>query len=234
VPRTPILLFALVLLPSGARAEPRARFADVPGSEAATPATPRVAPHHESWARSSARERVRRALELSQRGDAARALVELTEALRADPSFGEAYLALGSLRERMGDVREAERVYDRAVRLPDVSAEALAGRSRARRAAGREEEAFRDLEASVALRPTPGTLRALADWYVAKKAWPAALVAWRRVLSLVEGRDGAARDEARLRVRALTLLAAESDPVSSGNDGGWVRSALAHMAVRTQ
>ena len=177
---------------------------------------------------------MRRALELAHRGDSELALTEYTEAIRLDPSFGDAYLGLGALREARGDLREAERVYDLGVKLPSSRATALDRRARVRRALGRQDDAFRDLEESVAIEPNRARLRALAEWYVERRTWPAALVAWRRLLSLLGDEPSAERDEARVQVKALSVLAADSDPVISGatHDSGWVRRSLANIAKR--
>ncbi|MFO0569075.1 MAG: hypothetical protein U0263_25675 [Polyangiaceae bacterium] len=48
-------------------------------------------------------------------------------------------------------------------------------------------EAFRDPESSVELEPTRQRLERLVEWYVERRAWPAALVASRRLLALLDG-----------------------------------------------
>jgi tetratricopeptide (TPR) repeat protein len=161
-------------------------------------------------------------------------MAELNEAVRYDPSFGEAYLELGRLREQAKDYAEAERVYELAARLPSVRAAALFGHARVSRALGRDADAFRDLEASVELEPERKRLQLLAEWYVERRAWPAALVAWRRVLASYDGEPGKERENARVRVQALVLLAADADPVIGGAEhhGGWVRRSLARIAKK--
>jgi tetratricopeptide (TPR) repeat protein len=230
-----------LMLPANAGAEPTARFGDAPPASRPTrPARPSAPPSaarpapKEPWVRASAREEVRRAAEHARRGDALVALSEYNAAIRLDPSFGEAYLALGALREAMRDFAEAERVYDEAARIHDSRAAALAGRARARRALGRETEAFRDLEASLELEPDKARMKALAEWYVERRAWPAALSAWRRLYAALGDANSPERDEARLRIRALAVLAADSDPVLAGRSGeaGWVRQAFASIANR--
>ncbi len=230
--RAPVLS-ALLLVTGPALAAPTARFPETVAPEPRPAAVEKAKPPaREPWGRSAARERLRRALEHGGRGDTAQALADLYEATRFDPSFGEAYLALGKLREQTGDLAEAARVYDAASRLPSVRAEALYGRARVAKSLGHDRDAFRDLEASVEIEPSRERLELLAEWYVARRAWPAALVAWRRVLALLDGEPGAARELARLRVRALVLLAADADPVvaGAGHHGGWVRRSLAQMA----
>src|ERR1700722_20974902 len=67
------------------------------------------------------------------------------EALALDPTCEEAYLGLGELRERTGEMREAERVYSVALaHAPQLKA-ALLGRARAERTLGARDEAEQDL-----------------------------------------------------------------------------------------
>jgi hypothetical protein len=68
--------------------------------------------------------------------------------------------------------------------------------------------------------------------YVARGAWPSALSLWRRAAASSRADD---RDrETKLRVRALTVLAAELDPVTAGGGRGysWTRHAFARLAAR--
>ncbi|MCK6538073.1 MAG: hypothetical protein L6Q84_34295 [Polyangiaceae bacterium] len=235
-PRTFVSLFATLLLRSQwAAAAPTAKFPEPASAEPAKPPPQRPATAaKEPWGRAAARERVRRASEHSRRGDAAQAMAELNEALRFDPSFGDAYLELAKLRERAGDLGEAERVYEQAARLPSARAQALFGRARVSKARGQADEAFRALEASVELAPERQSLELLAEWYVQRRAWPAALVAWRRVLSTYDDEPGPERDKVRVRIQALVVLAADADPVVAGaaHSRGWVRRSLARMAKK--
>lgn len=230
-----LLGLALLLSAGTASAAPTARFPETVAPEAReAPRADKPKPAREPWGRAAARERLRRALEHDRRGDTALALAELNEATRYDPSFGEAYVELGRLRERARDLAEAERVYDLAARLPNVRAQALFGHARVVRALGREAEAFRDLEASVELDPGRERLELLTAWYVERRSWPAALVAARRVLATYDGEPGAERERARVRVQALVVLAADADPVVGGAEHhrGWVRRSLAKMAKK--
>lgn len=195
---------------------------------------PSPAPN-ESWARRAARNQIERAEGRLRQGDTSLALVDYNDAVRMDPSFGAAYLGLGSVRELLRDWQEADRVYSIAVRLPDSKAEALARRSNVRRALGRDKDAFLDLETAVSESPDRRWLRILGDWYVERRAWLAALTAWRRFLAEAEREGSSDRDEARLRVRALAVLAGETDPVLSGGDHpSWIRRSLAHIAGRSR
>ncbi len=188
----------------------------------------------EGWARRLAQSHFERALELEQRGDIAQALREYTECIAIDSTLGDAYLRLGALRERMGDAREAELVYSEAVRLGDSRSRALLQRSHLQRAAGRSAQALSDLEAAVALDANREALSELAQQYVEAHAWSAALATVRRLASSAQNSgDQAELEAARLELRALRVLAAETDPsraLPSKHD--WVGRALAHIAQR--
>ncbi|HYQ41372.1 MAG TPA: tetratricopeptide repeat protein [Polyangiaceae bacterium] len=175
-----------------------------------------------------------RALELERRGDIAQALREYTETIAIDSTLGDAYLRLGALRERMGDTREAEVIYAEAIRLGDSRAQALVQRSHLHRAAGRSEAAIADLQAAVELEPQREALQELAQHYVEAHAWPAALATFRRIASSArQSGDSVAAENARLEVRALSVLAAESDPSTAPiKKHDWVGSALRHIARR--
>ena len=188
----------------------------------------------ESWSRRLARSHYQRATELERRGDIAQALREYSETIAIDSTLGDAYLHLGALRELMGDPREAELIYSEAIRLGDSRAQALLQRSHLRRAAGRSQQALSDLEAAVELEPNREALQELARHYVEAHAWPAALATFRRIArsALTDG-ESAAAENARLEVRALRVLAAETDPSTSPvKKHDWVGRSLAHIARR--
>jgi tetratricopeptide (TPR) repeat protein len=190
----------------------------------------------ESWATARAREYVRTAERHERRGDAAYAILAYSEAIGIDGTFGPAYLGLARLREAIGDVSEAERLYAGATRLESVAAEALARRARMRKRLGREQEAFADLEAATRLEPhARERLRELAGWYAERRVWPAALSVWRRLLTEA-ARIGDENElaQARVQVRALSLLAADADPVRAGaqDHPSWVRRSIANIARR--
>ena len=153
---------------------------------------------------------------------------EYTESIAIDSTLGEGYSRLGALRERLGDPREAELVYSEAVRLGDTRARALLDRSHLRRTAGQHALALADLEASVDLEPSRPALAELAQHYVEARAWSAALATFRRIAksAQIEG-DGAGLEVARLEVRALRVLAAETDPSTQhAKKHDWVARAL--------
>jgi tetratricopeptide (TPR) repeat protein len=158
------------------------------------------------------------------------ALRRYTEALQLDPTNGDAYLALGALRMKMGDAREAERVYSVALEHVPALRKALAARARARRAQAKNEEAASDLESFATLEADPTAFRELAGWYGEDNRSPAQLGAWRRVLALA--RDEALVKEARRMVRALQILIAPVDPVAHPVDPDPTRRAIAAIARR--
>ncbi len=175
-----------------------------------------------------------RAEALEARGDIAQALHEYTETIGIDSTLGDAYLKLGALRERMGDAREAELIYTAAVRLTDTRSKALLSRSHLRRAAGLSAQALRDLESAIELDDRPALLEELARDYVELHAWSAALAVFRRIAAhATESGDAPALEAARLEVRALRVLAAETDPsqdLTPKHD--WVSRALRSIARR--
>ena len=197
--------------------------------------TDRAAPTRDtssSWAARAAERWTARGRALEQRGEVPRALVAYTEALRSDPTFGPAYLGLGRLRERLADYAEAERIYARAIHLPSVAAEALARRASIRRARGDRAGALLDLEAAVRQpgRVGPDHLELLARWYIERRNWLAALMLYRRMAGELDDSDPRFA-EVRLKVRALTVLAADLDPVIIGSDHpNWIRRSLASIA----
>ncbi len=233
-------------------AQPVARFAEVPAApprpSAAPPpaAPPRSAPppatgdagpaRNHVWSSALVADLFRRAQEHERRGDAAQAVGDYLDAIRVDPGFGPALLALARLRQAMGDPDEAEKLCARAVRLPRYAADAFALRARLRRERGRIDDALRDLADAADRDPSAARLEALADAYVEQQAWPAALAVWRRILDQREASPGSpGLADARVKVRALSVLAGDADPVASGDASqSWVRRALSRIAERTQ
>lgn len=136
------------------------------------------------------------------------------EALSLDGTCAEAYLGLGALRTRGGDLREAERVYSVALeRVPDLRP-AYAARARVRRALGFRREAVTDLFAGSG--DEVSALRTLATWHGEDGQLPAQLATWRRLAVIAETTaDSALAREARTTVRALVLLVGPADPASA-------------------
>jgi tetratricopeptide (TPR) repeat protein len=156
-----------------------------------------------------------------------------TDALTIDPTNRDAWLGLGGLRVRLGDLLEAERVYSAALaRVPSLHP-ALEGRARARWELGRHVEAEKDLEAYANLVGDVAALRELAKWFGDDGRTPAQLATWRRLLSAATTvGDPAFEAEARRMVRALVIMVDGADPASSPIDPDPARRALAHVARR--
>jgi len=161
------------------------------------------------------------------------ALHRYTDALALDPTCAPCYLGLASLRARLGDAREAERVYSMALEHVPSLGEALLGRARARRAIGWRREAEDDLEGYAAKEADPAALGELASWYGQDGQVPAQLATWRRVRVLAERRgDGPLATRARTMVRALQILVGPADPAASPASPDRTRRAIAAVALR--
>jgi tetratricopeptide (TPR) repeat protein len=155
------------------------------------------------------------------------------EALSIEPTSESAWLGLGALRMKLGDLAECERVYSSALeRVPSLHA-AIEGRARARWALGRHADAEADLDAYATIERRAAALRQLAEWYALDGRTPAQLATWRRLLALaLEQVDPVSEREARLMVRALVVVVDGADPVSSPAAPDATRRALAAIARR--
>ena len=184
-------------------------------------------------ARSSAEELVlqARAHEAAHEEDVA--VRRYMEALAIEPTSESAWLGLGALRMRLGDLAECERVYSSALeRVPSLHA-AIEGRARARWALGRHADAEADLDAYATIERKADALRQLAEWYGLDRRTPAQLATWRRLLALaLEHVDPVSEREARLMVRALVVVVDGADPASSPAGPDATRLALAAIARR--
>jgi tetratricopeptide (TPR) repeat protein len=144
-------------------------------------------------------------------------------------------LELAELRSRLGDFREAERLYSMAVRQRDQAPEAYKARALMRRHQGKRDEALEDLRAAIALRPGDvDSVRELARWYVEQRAWTAALSQYRALVRVLSETGSTPElQQARLQVRALTIMAAETDPVSEGGTSkNWIRKSMSKLAAQ--
>lgn len=166
-------------------------------------------------------------------GRLAEAAAAYTEAVKLDASNGRALLALGRLRVRINDAREAETIFSAATNVSEVAAQAFAERARLRKARGRDGDALLDLESAVALSPEETAWsEELGRWYVARRAWLPALSVYRRLS--VDFRGTEREKEMGLRVRALRVLSGDLDPVARGRaaEYSFVRRALARLAAK--
>jgi hypothetical protein len=222
-PATPAPATAIAAPVTPAVAEPPA----APAAELQSGSAPQA-----GFTRRLALSHLERAEAFEARGDIAQALREYTESVSIDPTLGDAYLRLGVLREKMGDPREAELVFSEALTLPDTRAKALLERSHLRRKAGMSALALSDLESAVELDDHRALLEELAQDYVELHAWSAALAVFRRVAaSAAETGDAPGLETARLEVRALRVLAAETDPSQERPPRhDWVARALRSIA----
>ncbi len=158
------------------------------------------------------------------------AIRRYTEALTLDPSCESAYVGLGALRERRGDVREAERVYTVALSHLPASIDAKIGRARVRWSLGYADLAAKDLED--AAREDPRALAKLGLWYMTAGQMPAALAVWRTILARAKGsNDEPLAREARIHIKALSTVVV-TDPVSHPVDARGIRKAIAVFADR--
>lgn len=186
----------------------------------------------ESWATSRARERVASAERLVARGETDAALAALREAVTFDPTFAQAYVALGRLHAARGDLVEAELVLAHGLERTTAGAELVQARGRVRKSAGRLDDAARDLELAARARPREvDGWRELLTVHVEGQNLVAALGVVRRLCALArEAADVEAERRELVRARALGRLVAELDPVSAGVDRGLARAALAAAA----
>jgi tetratricopeptide (TPR) repeat protein len=171
--------------------------------------------------------KVARAHEIAHEDDLA--IRSYMDALALDPTCDEAYLGLGSLRARRGDLREAERVYSVALEhLPSLRA-ARTARAYVRRALGMRAEAVEDLLAGV--EEDPSALRVLAGWHGEDGQTPAQLAVWRRIAARADAlADPVLREEAKRMVRALVILVGPADPAAAPPDVHGLRKVAASVA----
>ena len=187
--------------------------------------------HFEVQASSTVDELVREARAHEAAHEEDLALKRYTDAVALDASCAECYLGLGGLRARLGDFREAERVFSVALAHVPSEYSLLYARARVRRLLGWHDEAAQDLEAYVSKEPSAiPALRELAGWYAADGRAPAQLAVWRRILILA-GDPGIA-GVARTTVRALQIVIGPADPVVAPPDERGPRKALAAIARR--
>jgi tetratricopeptide (TPR) repeat protein len=158
------------------------------------------------------------------------ALRRYMDALDLDPLCAEAYLGLGSLRARRGDLREAERVYTVALQHIPSLHEARLARALVRRGQGATDEAIDDLLGSS---DELVALRTIATWYGEDGKTPAQLATWRKILARAESQQlPALIKEARTMVRALVILVGPADPAAAPTDDRALRHTLSTFARR--
>lgn len=219
-------------------AQPSTRAGAPPGSSPAAPLPPPASEQQPALvddACGGAGLLVGRARRLSARGNVLAALSTYSQAVGLYPRCGVATLELATLRVNLGDYAEAERLFHRAVHLREHAPEAFKARAVMRRKQGQRAAALSDLGAAVAMRPDDiEGIRLLADWFIEARVWPAALAQCRALVRLLgDSQREAELAQAELRVRALALMAAETDPVAEGaRSENWVRRSLSKLAQR--
>lgn len=183
-----------------------------------------------SWATKQAEQLTSQGKAHVDRGATEPAVRRFLEAIELDGTYAPAYVALGALRESVGDLAEAERTYSLGISHIPGFAEALVGRARVRARLGRRPDALGDLREAARLKPYDLVLlERLAKAYVEAAALPAALAVTRRMVTVAEreGQDDVAH-RARVQAAAIQKLVGELDPVQYGLEGrGPVRRAIA-------
>lgn len=230
-----LAFFAVHSLPG--LAQPSTRSGAPPGSSSAAPLPPAASEQQPLVDEDcvGAGLLIGRARRLSARGNVLAALSAYSQAVSLYPRCGVATLELASLRVNLGDYAEAERLFHRAVHLREHAPEAFKARAVMRRKQGQRAAALSDLGAAVAMRPDDiESIRLLADWFIEARVWPAALAQCRALVRLLgDSQRNAELAQAELRVRALALMAAETDPVAEGaRSESWVRRSLSKLAQR--
>jgi tetratricopeptide (TPR) repeat protein len=184
---------------------------------------------------SSCDEYVRSARAHEAAGENDRALRSYNDAVTLDPTCSAAWLGLGALRTKTGDLAEAERVYDAALSHVPSLADAIAGRARSRWHLGRGTEAEDDMREYVE-RSAPNDRRAalaglveLASWYAPTNQSPAQLACWRRIVVLAHGVDDALEERARATAAALAIIVGPADPVTHPPRVDLLRSVAARL-----
>ncbi len=201
----------------------------------AVAATSAPARAESSWATQHAEELTKLGQEQLARGDVPAATRRFLDAIAADPTYAQVYLALGGLYESTGELKEAERAYAMGIEHVVGFASARLARAHLLATLHRMNEAIGDLEVASIERPDDeALLDELTRAYVTSGALPAALASTRRLVALAERRgDPRAAEAARLRLKALAMLVAEIDPVMAGRRGrGPVRRAIADVTFR--
>lgn len=174
-------------------------------------------------------------------GDPLTALKRYGDAIALDPTCEDGFLSLTALRERRGELGEAEQVATEGLtRLPG-SIPLVVARAHVRRlfpGGGKLDLAADDLRHALAAAGGTAAERTVLRELVALKraqGEPAAeLAAWRRLLAIgrAEG-DDALSKEASLQARALGRYVGEVDPALGGrSDVDAVRRAIAAIARR--
>lgn len=100
-----------------------------------------------------AQEHLENGLKLVEEGDSDRALLEFREAARLNPDLAPAYVAIGEVREKEGNMQSAVGHYTKAVEVDETNVDARIRLGRIMLAAGQLDEALRYGMAAAQLAP---------------------------------------------------------------------------------
>ncbi len=190
-----------------------------------------------STARAQDQDRRARATELAalgsrfaSAGDRVSARAYLRDAITADPSYADAYVALGELELAREAWRDAEATFRVGLVRARPNARLWIGLARALVGMGAADDAESVLaQADAQLRDDPELLAFRAEQAESRGRWSLALAITRRSATLAEraGEIDRAR-ELRARARALSVLVGDLDPVRHpGPDAPTLRTLLA-------
>ncbi len=148
-------------------------FSGVPQLQAAAPATDAAAaaPPAEpvSGPTARARDLTEQGKRLAKDGDVEQAMRMLTDAVRADPLYAEAYVQRGQAYFKLGDTEHALTDLNEAIRLDARNAPAWRARGMAQLYKGNEEAALGDLSKAIQLTEADPTRMPAVDLFYAHR-----------------------------------------------------------------
>lgn len=172
----------------------------------------------EGTRRARAIELVTLGLRFEQAGDRVSARAYLRDAVSADPSYAEAYGALGELELVRGRFRDAEASFRVGMVRARPTVQLWVGLARALEGLGADDEAELELARAQAQLGEDATLLAFrADHAERHGRWSLALALTRRLAALaLQDGDSERATQLHARARALSLLVGPLDPLSRG------------------
>ncbi len=166
-------------------------------------------------------------------GELHRAVRYYSDAVQLDPSRPEPYEGLATVRMKLGDAREAERILTTALIHVPRHVEFLEARARVRKALGWNEAALSDMESFARNRDTRDAWLAYSQFCAEAGQLPSQLGTWRRLRRDARAMEGSLNRDAERWVKALQILVREADPVITppfGEDP--IRQALRSIALK--
>ncbi|MGZ3422962.1 MAG: hypothetical protein ACXVEF_03635 [Polyangiales bacterium] len=156
-------------------------------------------------------------------GDDLVAIKRYSDAMMIDPSSEAAYLALAAVREKRGELLEADEILSVGILRVPTSVDLLIAQGRVQRRRGHPSEAADALRQATRLEGATGSpreiaiLRERATLERERLAPAAELSVWRRLLAIARQNDDSKLEkEASVQARVLALYVGEIDPVMSG------------------